>query len=334
LHGFFLINAHTVASIQKDSGTISLTNMAVSTKTASIFLSIIFSASLIIGAFFLSSPIRIPVAGAEYSDELLKEYAAKDTDADGLKDWQEVLYGADPTNAHSLDASLTDGEAVREGKAALRVLATRPESMEPEVPGTDAAPETLTDRFTREFFGNYLLQRGQQAPTEEEFLAFIKDATADLTTQTSIEEPYTAIEVIPGGSGEAAVETYLSLAGKAMTPSGSYDRSKDELDYFSEGMGGKTASYAHVRAVGTLYTNIARALMNVPAPYEVATAHLRVANAYAALGQVAADMAEMPNDPLRALVALDRYSEVRRNLGEALQTFAATLKESRPTPSP
>ena len=66
--------------------------MAFSKKTISILSSIALSVLLIIGAYGLSSlSSLIGIADAGSTDALLKAYAEKDTDSDGLFDWQESL---------------------------------------------------------------------------------------------------------------------------------------------------------------------------------------------------------------------------------------------------
>src|SRR3989344_3578766 len=75
---------------------------------------LIIGAGFIVVAFLSSHPVASPVS-AESTAELLKAYAAKDTDGDGLPDWQEALYGTDPTNPRSVQASMTDAEAVAKG---------------------------------------------------------------------------------------------------------------------------------------------------------------------------------------------------------------------------
>jgi hypothetical protein len=123
--------------------------MVPSTKTTSIFISTACAVALVVSAFVLSSSQGPSRVGAESSEELLRAYAEKDTDGDNLNDWLEVLYGADPHNPHSLDASLTDREAVDAGKAPPKFAS----EAAPEVdigatldvlPGGDATAGSLT----------------------------------------------------------------------------------------------------------------------------------------------------------------------------------------------
>ena len=77
---------------------------------------------LIVTAYGMSGPLpfHTSTAGAESTHDLLVSYASKDTDNDGLPDWQESLYGTDPNNAHSVNATVTDGEAVTQGLVKAR----------------------------------------------------------------------------------------------------------------------------------------------------------------------------------------------------------------------
>src|SRR3990167_5251431 len=81
-----------------------------------VITAILFSAVLIVGAFVLARGIESP-SSAQASEEtaLLHAIATKDSDSDGLPDWEEALYGTDPHNQDSFHLGMSDGEAVAKG---------------------------------------------------------------------------------------------------------------------------------------------------------------------------------------------------------------------------
>ena len=87
------------------------------TRTVPIIVASVVAAALIAVAFVASGPIpflgSFKIADAATSAELLKAYATKDADQDGLPDWQEALYGTDPLLYD------TDGDFVGDGAEIL-----------------------------------------------------------------------------------------------------------------------------------------------------------------------------------------------------------------------
>lgn len=288
-------------------------------KTFSIFGSLLLSIILIAGAYVLSSSGGgLHIADADSNDALLKAYAQKDTDADGLYDWQETIYGTDPENAHSIKAEITDGEAVAQGLIEPKFKSSTPVKTSTEVPGVDAAPETLTDRFAREFLGQYLSDRGAAQPTADQMSAFIQSAVKDLAATNSSNQ-YSAAQVIAGGSGSAAFALYkTNFQNVLVTNSPSKDK-EDVLEHFSSFVtSGDTQSLVRIKTVGSAYTKTGVALMRIPVPTEVAETHLRLARAYATLGAITTDLALIDSDPLKAFVALNQYNDAMVAVARAL----------------
>src|SRR5262245_15469456 len=109
--------------------------MPLSVRTTSIIASLLIAGGMMAAAFWLSGPAR--TANALSTEEILAAYAVRDADADGLPDWQEALYGTDPANPHSIDASMTDAEAVAKGMVAPRFESEPAAAVSAEAPGVD-----------------------------------------------------------------------------------------------------------------------------------------------------------------------------------------------------
>ncbi|MGZ2907003.1 thrombospondin type 3 repeat-containing protein, partial [Pseudomonas aeruginosa] len=77
----------------------------------------------------------------------------KDSDNDGLPDWEEALYGTDPHNAHSISPTLTDGQAVAEGliKPQMSIASSSPQNILDSIPGQLPADGSLTQQFSQDF---------------------------------------------------------------------------------------------------------------------------------------------------------------------------------------
>ena len=304
--------------------------MAFSKKTISILSSIALSVLLIVGAYGLSSlSSLVGIADAGSTDALLKAYAEKDTDSDGLFDWQESLYNTDPTNAHSVNKTVTDSEAVTQGllKPKFESEQQTTVTVNTDIPGVDAKPGTLTDSFSRKFFEQYLTKRGAGAPNDAELKSFVESAAADLDRQTKISPAYTMRDVLNGNTGADGVAKYIQDMDRAVSANSPTAEKKDAFERFADYVNGADDSaLTRVRTVGAAYSATGAAIMKVPAPLPIKEAHVRVANAYFVLGSVLADMGKMDSDPLRALVGASRYIDAWKEANEALANLASVVQ--------
>lgn len=261
-------------------------------------------------AYALSGPsiFSSRLAGAESTEELLRAFSSRDTDSDGLPDWQESLYGTDPDNAHSFSLEVTDGEAVAQGllepkfRTDLSGLAG-----DPNVPGVDADANTVTGVFARDLFTNYMNTRSGVPPTPEEIDTFMQDALADLAAKQRAVKAYSLGNVRVSGSGPEALRVYAGAAEQAFSKN-TVNTDENELFYFTEAVQkGDEGAMNQVRAIARAYKNIAAALIQVSVPNEAQTAHLNFANALAYMGVVVENMSNVESDPLRGMLGMSEY---------------------------
>lgn len=287
--------------------------MAHSARTLRIASASLLALLMVGGSYVFSGPTPWgKIAEAQSAEELLREYAGKDSDADGLPDWQESLYGTNPNNAESFQAGIKDGEAVAQGLVQPKV-AVRPEdeTIDPEsIPGTEAAPASITDRFAQTLMKQYLTNRGENPPTQEEIVAFVKAGVADLAAQSASANRYTASDVTTSSASLTAYAAELESAfARNTVPS-----SKNELSYFSDALKGDDSALTKISDVSGAYANIGGAVAKTPVPPAARQTHLAIANALVHLSEVTEDMSTMKSDPIRALMGIALYEQYAKEL--------------------
>lgn len=266
---------------------------------------------LIGGAYVVSGPsiFSSKLVTAESTEELLKIFAAKDTDTDGLPDWQEALYGTDAGNPHSFSATLTDGEAFDQGLLKPK-FETDTSGLSPDLPdieGIDAAPGTITDTFARTFFDNYMKSRDGLPPDEAELNTFIQDALKDLANSQRANVPYSIANVRVSGQGADAVRSYAA-ALEAAFAANTARVERNELYYFTDAVQkDDKQALKTVRTIATAYKNISAAVIKVPVPAEAQAAHLKIANTIAYMGVVTGNLGAIDADPLRGMLGMIEY---------------------------
>jgi hypothetical protein len=301
------------------------------TKSGSIVGAAVVAVALIGGAYYLSSG-RVAQVNAASTDDILKAYAAKDTDGDGLPDWEEALYGTDPTKADTFNLGMTDAEAVQKGLVKLKITApTAPaaatSSLAASIPGPTAASTTLTDQFAQAFFNNYISTRGSQPPTADQAAQFVQGAVANLVATQVRPDAYAASDIKVSGSGATALQAYAAQVDQVFA-SHSAQVSYDEMTYFADAAEKNDASaVTNLKAIASAYLGVAQAVAALPVPNEAAPADLAFVNAAARLGGTIGDLATVQDDPIRALVALGDYPTDAQGLAASLANLSAVFAQ-------
>lgn len=288
-----------------------------SARAVRIFIAVLIAAGFIGTAFYLSgSQSLFSSVTAQSTEELLQEYAALDTDADGLPDWQESLYGTDPNNPESVESGVLDADAVAQGLVAPRFLseaAVEAETEDSQIPGAKADPNSLTARFARQFFSNYVTTRGEVPPTSDEIQRFVEEATADLFANDPA-----FITVRDVKQGTIGVSTYITSLDSALISANAAGQ-ESELGYFDALVKGDTSKKADLMRISGAYGRAAEAFKNVTAPAGLAAAHSELINASHGLSVATESMAAYENDPLRGFVGMSGYNIHSEKLLAALK---------------
>lgn len=222
-------------------------------------------ALLLIGTAYATSgplPFKTSAAGAESTHDILVSYASKDTDADGLPDWQEALYGTDPTNAHSVNPSATDAEAVAQGLVKPKFATATSTPVDTSViPGVQAGPTTLTDQFSKSLFGQYLKNRGPNQPTPAEIATFVEQGVAQLKQSQATQDAFNQGQVRVSGTGPDALLVYAGDAEKAIYGV-KITATRSEIEYFSDAVNkGDLKGLKQIKSLSDSYSQMAHALM-------------------------------------------------------------------------
>jgi hypothetical protein len=303
--------------------------MASFSRKSGIVGALIIAAVLIGGAFILSSNpstfFHAQVADAESTQQLLQDYSQKDSDHDGLPDWEEALYGTDPYNAHSFSPTLTDGQAVAEGLIKPKFTTTTEESSTTDaaeqVPGIAAASGSLTDEFAQQFFGQYISQQTgdtDSQPTDADIDTYAQQAMQQFVSDNTQQDPYSLSQVNVQGSGSDALIAYAA-ADESIFKANTVTSTKNELEYFSDAVEKNDQSaLKELATIGGAYTAIGPQLMEVSVPTEMQYAHLELSNAISKLGVDITDMSMLNSDPLRAYIGFSNYQNDVNSFGQAL----------------
>jgi hypothetical protein len=296
-------------------------------KTGGIIISIAIAAGLVLSAYYLSI-YKNPIANAASSDELLKAYAAKDTDGDGVPDWEEALYGTDPAKADTLGNGLGDAVSIQKGLIPLKYKVSAPtasgsgsSTIAANIPGVSAAPGTLTDQFAQTFFKNYIATRGTNPPSADEQAAFIKGAITNLEQTRSRPTAFSVSDIRVSGSGASALISYAKNVEGAFSANDPHTQ-QNEVTYLGDAVNkNDPIAIKNLSLIANGYRNTAKALSQVTAPTELKTSHLALINAMSRLGDTIDDMGSVQSDPIRGMLGLESYTNDAKTLAQAFASI-------------
>jgi len=310
----------------------------------------LFSAVLIVGAYAFAKSIESPsLAEASAETDLLQAIAAKDTDGDGLPDWEEALYGTDSRILDSLKLGMSDGEAVARGLivpkaiADIQVATSAPETLE----GLDSslppppAQGTLTAAFAEHFFTAYIAAKqakGGANLSEDEMQTIAQQALASLSAAVKPAPDFKSEKdiTVSGGGAEALKE--FAVRAEAILVKNTSNASKSEILYLQDAVKKEdTTAPTHIASIAKAYRDSAVGIAMLPVPQELAPTALALVNALMRISEISTDFARVHNDPLATMLALHQYPQASQalgtafvNIGKVYMTAGISLPEGAP----
>ena len=302
--------------------------------------SILLSAVLILGAYFLTRSIKSPLlAQASTEAALLQAIATRDSDGDGLYDWEEVLYGTSPSTIDTFSLGMSDGEAVAKGLVVPKAIADVPvaassESGAPIDPSLPPPPPagTLTAAFAQHFFTLYLSVKeanGGADLSEDDIVNIANEAISSLSSMVTVAPDFkSAGDLTISGSGPDALRQF-AVDVDAVSLKNSANVATGELNYLMAALqNNDTNAPTYIEAIAMAYRNGAAGIAALTVPTELAQGDLMLVNAMMRLSEIISDFARVNDDPLATMLALQQYPQAAASLGNAFIHIGAIYKSA------
>lgn len=248
-----------------------------------------------------------------------------DTDGDGLKDWEEVLFRTDPNNPDTDGDGTPDGREVTENRDPLKagpndaLASTTPL----EVIGKE--PETnLTRDFTRTFLRKPLAQiiAGEEADIDTRAVERYADRLARQSVLADAAR-FTKNDIhIETDSSETAIVRYFTTFGIIFDTLSR--RGKNEVDITVDAF--KMQNYGALAALMFYPDAYAKAIAdfkNTPVPQLVADFHIAILNYISKFKRSVELMQKAETDPLLAMLAMHE----RLRLDDEFKAFMERSKQ-------
>lgn len=256
-------------------------------------IAIVFSVTKIVKYFQNKPNSKTPMK------VLVKDIVQKDSNSNGIADWEEYLWGLDPNK---------NGPENKEF-----ILAKRKTLAENNNLNTDdkTVVSTENEALSKEFFAT-IMSLQQTGNLNEASIASVSEAIGKKIEATPIPDIYTMAMIKTTKDSDASNIAYFTAFNKLLTKYENEDIGK-EITIISQGLGTNDPQALYVvRPIASAYRAFGKELVKLPVPNSIAPLQLELANNYEKTGESLDDLTKTILDPMvgmRALINYKKYSD-------------------------
>lgn len=247
-------------------------------------------------------------------EEERRHAIALDTDGDGLKDWEELLAGTDPSNPDS------DGDGVSDTDA---VLAMRKEKKRKKVEETTSGTEesTLTDEVARRIFGAYFQAKQTDTYHPASFTNVIKGVTNEAFGEVEMDKKYSLDDLkVTVEATKENVLNYRSASDKAIKPVLGIE--EYELSIYARALESEDEEeFAKLVSAANAYQASVTNLLLVPVPQDIIEKHLEMVNAFSSFASTLEVMGEVTDDPILSFVHVRDFLQKEQKIDDVFKSL-------------
>ncbi|MCX6757476.1 MAG: hypothetical protein NTZ44_01160 [Candidatus Nomurabacteria bacterium] len=247
----------------------------------------------------------------------INDLVAKDSDGDGIQDWQENLWGTDKNNTNTFNG-ISDADYIAKKKEGLNTAED-----------TAGVNLTETEKFSREFFSAFTAMKTTEGVDVNLVNNFAESLGQNLVNPSIIDK-YTDKDIKKDDSGDQAQrEEYYLLVAETYDKYQAKGMGK-ELEILGDSLAtysatGTPDSVDELESFATAYQDFASELMTLSVPADLATYHLKIVNSANNTGISVSHMAKIINDPIVAVSGLAEYQKYEEAFTLAANALETTL---------
>lgn len=299
-----------------------------------IFLLILIAFLIIGGAFVFSdyqnknSQKNVP----DYTYELISTSTkpiqisskSQDTDGDGLMDWEEVLYGTDPSNPDTDGDGTSDGKEIKSGR---NPTLKGPNDKLLPTQETKTKKLTETEVFARAFFAKYMnLRKSGLSGDVDSRDAAIQEVLQSGVLEAAKPKMYSEKDIkVSQNTGMVWAKKYGNDAGiifKTKLPT----KSRNEFIIIEDAINKDDPTIVkELDPIISSYKNIISALLKVEAPSDIAQYHLGLINSVSRILFIAESFRKYDTDPLPGLTAVGVSQSYIDQLSDSIKQIKSYL---------
>jgi len=234
----------------------------------------------------------------------INELLQKDSDGDGVMDWEEGLWGTDPNNIKTFNGT-PDAEYVKSKREALQT---------PGENGLDNNSLSETDKFAQQFFASIaaLKQNGQvDANTIKNISTSLGQTIVDSTIIDKYSNSDAKISANDDATRQKTYYTTIKKLFETYTKKGIGDEAEitGTLASSSITTEEKTKYTNQLSQIADAYQEYAQKVIGTQVPGSLVSYHLAIANNANNTGIAVRNMSKVTDDPIVGLSGLSQYQK-------------------------
>lgn len=301
---------------------------------------IIIACAAVVGGVYLSSKVKSEQVFTATDDtrllpdiivnENVKNTSTIDTDEDGLKDWEEVLWKTNPLKAD------TDGNGIPDAKEVETKQIQNSKQMVATVGGKEVAevsvPEnfTLTDKVAMETFAQYINYKQTGVPITPEFTQkLVDDIFGNATAKQNLAK-FTSKNLpnILEAENVDTIHDYGNNFWNIVEKNTPKTALQNEYVIFLNAIQKEDEKeLKKLDPVAEGYTNTIKEMLIMPVPRSAVEKHLEILNSMNSILAYIEDMRVYFKDPTRGFKALIYYKDSVPELQKSLKNLISYFKE-------
>lgn len=258
------------------------------------------------------------------------ENGTKDSDNDGLADWEEELWGTDPNVADTDGDGTPDGEeldAGRDPNVAGPDDARKTSDVATRTASSSAASKNSPEEFARTFFRDYLSQRFQgRSLTSAQQEAIIQNFTRKALTMGSSTPKYSTEDfaVYEEPSDAVRAQYYRTLEAKIARFS---ELETYELILAHKAYNDDAEAKKELKHAAETFRTVSDELANMRVPKDVLERHVELVNSTQSVTQKISGLVAGIEEPLYRVSALNGFIEAEQRMRDAYEAIGSYVTQ-------
>ena len=271
-------------------------------------IAVLVALAIVVISFFVSQqpPVtKTPISKNDTEELKENDPATKDSDKDGLYDWEENLWGTDANDPDTDGDGISDGEEVAQNR---NPLVSGPNDLLYDNSGLilPGSTEEEISEAKKEFYSMFLKEQGDEI-REMTVLALMQNFDKE---EFINRDEYTLNDLnLSSKNDDEFIRSYGNTLGEIFARyANKQDYPYDEVAIFGEALETKNPSgLAKLEFVSLAYKNLTEDLFAIETPMSAAQNHLPLVNGYGMLSETVGAMRFFFEDPLRGGLAYETY---------------------------
>ncbi len=262
--------------------------------------------------------------GLAYGNETLENIIIKDTDGDGVLDWEETLWGTDPLKKDTNDDGTSDSVEIAKLKSAQEM------SLGGEGNTSTGETETLTetDKFSREFFST-VATLNQAGEMDQATINKLGESLAEHIKNTPTRKVFLLSELkILDDNSKQTITTYNNALKNIKIKNPANYTVIDVLqEFFIDEDNVDVNVLSKLDLIVENMRDTVTAMVKIPVPKSLSTQHLAVVNILEKILENISDIRLYESDTIVALSAIAQYAPNTDTLESSIDSLLITIQQ-------